>query len=144
MTRRIPAMVAMLLLAACASGGASGSTAAPAATARGRSDLITADEIARGNFQTALDVVEILRPSMLRSRASSLSSASSPTSTGNNVATSVNVVVFLDEVRLGEPSSLRSIPAQTIREVRYISARDATTRWGTGYGSGAIQVISKK
>jgi hypothetical protein len=31
-----------------------------------------------------------------------------------------------------------------VREIRYINARDATTRWGTGVSSGVIQVVSKR
>lgn len=110
---------------------------------RGSANLITEQEIAAGSYSTALDVIENLRPAMLRPRASSLTSTA-VAGTSQNMAASVNVICYVDEVRLGETSNLRSIPAQQIREVRYINARDATTRWGTGHGSGVVQVITKK
>lgn len=140
-------MIALVVAgAACASSGGSsgGGTSAISSGARpGNSNLITLAEISRGNYGNALEIVENLRPSMLRPRGATLSN---PNTTGVSAdqATSVNVVVFLDEVRLGEPSRLAQVPAGSVREIRFINARDATTRWGTGVSSGVIQIISKR
>jgi hypothetical protein len=132
--------MAFLSAVACTSGSGGGATAARPS---GSSTLITLDEISRGTYSTALDIVESLRPSMLRPRGMSLSN---PNTTGVSAdqAVSISVVVYLDEVRLGEPGRLSTIPAGSVREIRYINARDATTRWGTGVSSGVIQVISKR
>jgi hypothetical protein len=141
-------IASVLAVAACASGGGSSAAAggsSAVSTARpGNSNLITEAEISRGNYGTALEVVENLRPSMLRSRGATLSNPNTSSGISADQSTSVNVVVFLDEVRLGEASKLASIPAGSVREIRYINARDATTRWGTGVSSGVIQVISKR
>jgi hypothetical protein len=40
----------------------------------------------------------------------------------------------------GEAKSLQQITVASIKEVRYMDAREATTRFGTGHGSGAIIV----
>ena len=133
-------LTTMVVVAACSSGPAPNS--APRA-ARGGADLITEAEITAGSYATALDIVEALRPSMLRSRLSSLTQTSA-TGSSSQEATSVNPVVFIDEIRMGDLGNLRSVPAQTVKEIRYINSRDATTRWGTGVGSGVIQVITKK
>jgi hypothetical protein len=132
-----------LVMAGCAGGGSSATSGSPRPVTR-NSNLITQQEIAQGQYSTALDIVQSLRPEMMRTRASTLSNPSTRTGISAETASSINVVVFSDDTRLGEVGSLASIPAGTVQEIRYINARDATTRWGTGYGSGVIQVITKK
>lgn len=131
----------LLGAAACASGSGGSGGAAPARAAGGGATLITQEEIARTSYTNALEIVEGLRPSMLRSRGMTMGPIAAGTS---SQAASVSVIVFLDEVRLGETDRLSSIAASSVREIRYINARDATTRWGTGVSSGVIQVISKR
>jgi hypothetical protein len=126
-------------LAACSSGGGSASgTASSAQVRRGGQNLITSDEITQSGagMETAFDIVQRLRPTMLRSRATTFGS--------NNQGQQVPVVVYSDDVRLGTVENLRTIPATQVREIRYISATDATQRWGTNHSSGAIQVITKR
>ncbi len=52
-------------------------------------------------------------------------------------------VVFVDRSRRGEIRELELIAADDVERIRYISARDATTRYGTGYPGGIIEVISR-
>jgi len=87
-------------------------------------------------MESAFDIVQRLRPAMLRSRTSTFGS--------DNQGQQVPVVVYSDDVRLGTVENLRTIPAMQVREIRYISATDATQRWGTGHSSGAIQVVTKR
>lgn len=141
-------MALMLLVSqalACASGGGSSTTAAEPQRARGSANLITETEIAQGAYQTALEIVQSLRPAMMRARTSATSapSATSP-ALSETAAVSGSVVVYMDESRLGDLPTLSSIPAQRVKEIRYVNARDATTRWGTGHANGVIQVITKK
>jgi len=140
---RRPILLVALAAAACASGTGSG-TAPSGATAvpRGNANLITQEEIAGGSYQTALDIVQNLRPSMLRGRGVTTGVTGADASGYEGPV--AGVVVYLEEVRLGGIESLRSIPAAGVKEIRFVSARDATTRWGTGHPSGAIQVITKK
>ena len=52
------------------------------------------------------------------------------------------MVVFVDNVHIGEVESLYNIARERITEIRYFDAADATSRWGTGYSGGAIEVIT--
>lgn len=123
----------IVVLAACGGGGtgtASQPNTAPRPV-RGSADIITETEINAGQYQNALEVVQNLRPGMMRSRGST---AQGP----------VPVVLFVDDVRLGDLSGMANIPASRVKEIRYINARDATTRYGTDVGSGVILVTTKR
>jgi hypothetical protein len=133
-------IAACTLLVACSS--ATQSTASPGTpTPGGRADLITQSEIAQHSYATALDIVQNLRPSMMRLRSVTLSQG---TTAGMPSGANESAIVFVDDVRMGDLNQLGSIPANTVKEIRYINARDATTRWGTGYPAGVIQVITRK
>jgi hypothetical protein len=53
------------------------------------------------------------------------------------------IVVYIDQTRMGGPSSLSQIPITEVKEIQYLSGTDATQRFGTGHGSGAIIVLRK-
>jgi hypothetical protein len=135
-------VIGISALAACSSGGApaaSSSTAAAPRSVRGPANRILEQEIVALGAQAdnAYDIVERLRPTMLRSRG--------PTSFGAAQGSATPaIVVFLDDARLGEIGSLRNIASVTVKEIRYHTGTEATQLWGTGFGGGAIQVISKK
>lgn len=143
MSMRRVSVVLLALAAACSSGGggtASASAAAPAR--RGNANLITEAEVQAilGQATNAYDIVERLRPQMLRPRGTSMGARSD----GTGAAVQIGIVVYMDDVRVGEVGNLRTVLATQVREIRFISATDATQRWGTGHGSGAIQVVSKR
>ena len=119
-----------LVLVACGGGG-TGTTAQPNAQSRtrGSADIITEAEINAGVYQNALEVVQSLRPTMMRPRQG-----------GANA----QVMFYLDGVRMSELNGMSTIPAERVREIRFINARDATTRWGTGHDSGVILVTTKR
>ena len=122
----------VLVMMACGGGG--GGASQPSTVARpvrGPADLITEAEINAGVYQTALEIVQNLRPNMMRPRGST---AQGP----------VPVVVFIDDVRMVDMNGLATVPASRVKEIRYINARDATTRWGTDVGSGVILVTTKR
>jgi len=50
----------------------------------------------------------------------------------------------MDDVRLGDVGSMVNIPTNRVKEIRFINARDATTRYGTGHSSGVILVTTKR
>jgi hypothetical protein len=137
------------LVSGCASGGGSATTPAAASSSasstqtprRGNSELITQDEITAAGVRNALEVIQRVRPSMLRPRGSSTNQSVSGESYSQ--ATTISVVVYMDDIRMGEPSQLSNVSVDNIREIRFINARDATTRWGTGHTAGVIQLISK-
>lgn len=125
-------MASAAALGACASGGRQ-----PAATTNG--NVISTSEIARSSATNALELIQRLRPQFLSTRGAV---HGNPTTAGNRLER-VDLVVYLNESRLGGSDQLRDIPTAEIREIRYFSAADATTKWGTGHTAGAIQVLSR-
>ena len=136
--------------AGCASSKSSASSAGggPKPTA----NLITADEISHVTVQNAYEVVQKLRPSMLRQRQLASvngqggvgqDGAKAPVVTGSGV-TSGEVVVYMDGTRLGDADQLRGISASSIAFVRYYTASEAQTKWGSGHPGGAIEVTTKR
>lgn len=111
----------MLLAVACASASQSG-------TARRNRNVITAEEIQTVDASTAMDLVRRLRPSWLQFRGARVGYP----------------VVYLDGGRLGELSMLAQIQTEGVAEIRYLSASDATQRFGTGHSAGVILVTSKR
>lgn len=111
----------LLVLVSCAT------TSSPS---RGTSDVLTREEIQLSSASNAYDVLQQLRPQFLRSRGAVSIRDPRP----------AYAVVYLNDVHYGSLSALRTIQIDEIDEIRYISAPDATTRWGTGHGGGVIQV----
>ena len=124
----------------CSSSGSSSAntaTGAPRAPSR-QQDVITDAEIAEraADASTALQVVQKLRPQMLATRG-----RFSPT---DSTETGSRPRVVVDGVAFGTIENLANVNPMSIREIRYLSASDATTRFGTGYVGGAIVVTTKK
>ena len=97
-------------------------------------DAIERDEIvSRGqNDLTAMALIRRLRPGWLRARGQS--------SMTNGAAS--YPVVYIDEVRHGGLPTLHGIPTSEIFRLEYYNTADATTRWGTGNTSGAINIVT--
>lgn len=132
-------------VSACASGGSSGTPASGAAATppgpRGSANLIVESEIAATGLQTIYEVVERLRPSMLRTRGQ-MGRLSGATSTESGAGSST-IKVYHNGTAIGDVSMLRNIQASSVKSVQYLSSSDATTRFGTGHDAGAILVTSK-
>lgn len=124
--RPLVAVVVVLALAACASSGSSSSSP--------RGPIITSEEVASVSVSSTYELVQRLRPQWLRPRGSF--SAVSPEAS--------LPVVYSDGMRLGGLERLRDITPNDVAEVRYLSAADATTRFGTGHAGGVIEVITKR
>ncbi|HEX9581695.1 MAG TPA: hypothetical protein VF970_11380 [Gemmatimonadales bacterium] len=120
--------LAGLAAAACATGGATGA----GAPGRG-SNVITAEMLADQPVNSAYEAVQRLRPRWLIERGPTTLAA-----TGNPV------VVYVDNQRMGGVEELRTIAVHTVEEIRFRDASDATTRYGTGHTSGAIEVTTRR
>ncbi|HWP38666.1 MAG TPA: hypothetical protein VNL18_14055 [Gemmatimonadales bacterium] len=108
-------------VACSSSAGGASATAAP----RRNSPVITAEEIAAASGSSAYDVVRQLRPAWLVTR-------------GGNA----EPVAYVDGTRYGSLEDLRNVAVDTIREIRWMDSRDATTRYGTGHQAGVIEVMT--
>ena len=96
-------------------------------------NLITADEIAKSNASNAYEAVERLRPAFLRTRgAQSLQNQEPPTP-----------MIYVDGMRYGPLQTLSSIPAIGIVSIQYLSAIEATQRFGFGNEGGAIMITTR-
>ncbi|MGH7694545.1 MAG: hypothetical protein ACRENH_06175 [Gemmatimonadaceae bacterium] len=142
--RTIVAVVALGSLGACASGGSKPPAAAPSTTAaaststapkRGSANLITQSEIESTSLETLYDVIERLRPNMMRTRGQM-----GRLSAGAGMST---IKVYFNGTLIGDTSALRGIQSSSVKQVEYLSSSDATTRFGTGNDAGAILVTSK-
>ena len=130
-------LIAALVVAAapgCAASSAASGTSQQSSSRRGSPDRITQDELATIDVQNALQAVQRLRPSFLQNRGG----ASSSITQGPQ-----DVVVYVDQTRMGGPQTLSQIPITDVKEIQHLSGTDATQRYGTGHGSGAIIVIRK-
>ncbi len=121
----IPTLI--LLLTACASSGAKGSS-----EQRRDRNVITREEISQSPEHNALNMIRSLRPGMLTERGKTSIAQQDP-----------GIVVFLDGQRYGDISSLDGLEVNTIDEVRYLNAAQAQSRFGTGFPQGVILITSR-
>lgn len=124
---RILALTACALaLASCASGSGSGSR-------RGPADRLSAEELEEWASQDLFNIIQRLRPTWLQVRAP-VTAQGRPT-----------IAVILDGQRQqGSVELLRDLKAGDVQDVRFMNARDATTRFGTDMTAGAILVTTKR
>lgn len=86
-----------------------------------RPDLITLDEIVKlDDARDAYEVIRRLRPQFLNVRNNEGAGRSRPGT----------LLVYVNNAERGDLSTLRTIPANGILEIRRLSARDAMTRYG--------------
>lgn len=119
---RLTTLAFLLVMAGCAA-GSGGSP--ESSSSRGSRNYIPNEEIRDLEPMSAYEAVRRLRPHWLITR------------------TPGDVQVHVDETRFGEALSLQRIPADQVREMRFMSASDATTRFGTGYPNGVILVVTR-
>ncbi len=110
------------LTAGCASGGGAGGGT------RADPNVITAEELASYTSLTCLEVIQRLRPRWLQRRGSEQ-----------------DPVVYQDGNRIGFAEDvLSSMTVTAIQSMKYMNASDATTRYGTGHGAGAIEIATRR
>ena len=140
----IGATVGALLPAHC---GAS-NVPMPGAVRSGLDRPITAEEITRAGLSgTAYDIVYSLRRSWLNTRGlNDFGEAPIPVTAANGDVVVIpgepQLIVYLDNMKLGTINELHNIPATGVLGVRYYTPAEANYRWGTGHAHGAIQVLT--
>jgi hypothetical protein len=119
--------VALLVLLAAACASSQGSRTSGRRDAR----ILTAEEIRASSSSNLYDVIRSYRPEWLIKRGQ----------------TSINlegdIVVYVDNVALGGPESLKSIDAHSVQSARFMSASEAQMRYGVGHMHGAIVVVTR-
>jgi hypothetical protein len=96
-------------------------------------NVITRSEILPAML-SAYDVVQYRRPRWLLGRGTVPSDEGKPETP----------LVYLEGVRYGTLEALKSINALEVAELRFLDARDATTRLGSGHTTGVILVTLRR
>jgi hypothetical protein len=121
---RLAGVVAPLpILIACAARGATAQSA----------NVITAPELARSRATNTYDAIRQTRPELLRERAPGslmLFSARHP-------------AVAVDNILVGGIETLQAIPPGDVARIEYVSAWQATKRYGPGFSEG-IMLVEKR
>ena len=112
-------LVAAAMLLALAGGLSCASTSEGSTVSRGRGD-ITQEEIQATSVNDAMEAISLLRPQWMRGRSS-------------------GATIVIDGQR-STRDRLATIPISSIVRISFMSAADATTRFGTGFFDGAIVV----
>ena len=89
------------------------------------------------SFGTAFDIIRRLEPHWLRKRGAT---ATRPGQREQEMTG--DIVIYLDDVRLGGPETLHSVRAETIYDIEFLDAARAV-RLGTGHQHGAILIRTR-
>jgi len=128
MRRNVGRLVVLAVLVFC---GACSSGRKSASLPQRDRNVITGEELIEGHFITVYDAVEALHAPWL-----------TPRGPDSFVAPS-EVLVYLDNVKLGGVSNLRNLNLHIIRYVRHYDGIAATARWGVGHAAGVILVATQ-
>lgn len=115
-------------LSGCAGGGSGAGSGAEAIGVRRSSNRITADELATVSELDLRAAVNRLRPAWLRA--------------GSRGA--LPAVILDGSPQGGGVDIMSSMRAADVASLEFLSASDATTRYGTGYSAGAIVITTHR
>jgi hypothetical protein len=121
---RVVVLAVLMFSSACSSGRKSNNVP------RQDRNVITGAELIEGRYITVYEAIEALRPPWLAPRGPDSFLAPS------------EVLVYLDNVKLGGVSNLRNLNLHSIRYIRHYDGPDATARWGVGHAAGVILVAT--
>src|SRR4051812_2278915 len=130
MRRPTRVVLALLLLAPLA--GACHSARPAGGGAGGR--VITRDEIEAAGSANVYDLIARLHAEFLNDRGRTSILAANQHD---------QAYVFLNDVAYGPLESMRNMAPSRIETIRYFSGTDAVSRFGSQYGGGVIQLISR-
>jgi hypothetical protein len=102
-------------------------------------EVITIDQIAKSKATNAYDVIATLRPQMFTAHGAPTTRGQQPSNAGRQGAP---VVVYIDNVKAGAIGELKTLSKLDVREIRYLSPRAATDRWGINHAGGVIYVTT--
>lgn len=122
--RGLLALALVLVSAACTSAGAG-----PRPVVSNRLHL-TPEEMQSTVYSDMYAAVETLRPAWLREYTMSIKGGPE------------RVQVYLDGMKLGGPEMLRGIAPTSVGHVEFMSAIEASQRYGLNHGAGAIVVTT--
>jgi hypothetical protein len=101
------------------------------ASAHPERDVITREQILENRFATAWEAIDALRTNWLQTRGT------------NSMRNPGEVLVYLDDNRLGGVETLRTYPTTNIMYIRYFDRLAATARWGVDHTQGVIVISTR-
>jgi hypothetical protein len=122
---RLGPLLVAVVLGACATG-------APGTATSGTGNVITREDLDDLQRLNLYQAVQRLRPQWLQTRGM------------DSFEQDNEVVVYVDNNRMGGPEELRRLNPIEVGEVRYLDSRQATTQFGRGHPSGAILVFTER
>ena len=102
-------------------------------------EVITQDQIARSKATNAYDLIATIRPQMFTAHGAPTTRGEQPSTQGRQA---LPVVVYIDNVKVGPVAELKALGTVDVREIRYLSPRVATDRWGLNHAGGVIYVTT--
>jgi hypothetical protein len=117
------------------------SAAAAQSKPKSSSTLITAEEIerARPNVGNAFDVVQSLRPRWLRTRE--MVQLPGSAFNGGSDAQMSQVHVYMDDRDKGDVDFLKTIPAELVYTLKFMSMTEVGARFGPSRGPGIVVTL---
>jgi len=124
------------LLTACGTGTSSRSG--------GEMNVVTRQELQEFPELTVFEFVRQWRPTWLRARRGDIN-IGAQTGLASDLRSERGIRVYMDGTYQSEGTSfLNRIFVPEIQEMRWLSASDASQRFGTGHSSGAILIVSRR
>ena len=112
-------------------------------------EQILSNEIAESGVSNAYDLVQARRPRWLATRGTNTFREGAriveydERSVVIEESKDQTILVYLDDAKMGGVDALREIPVASIVMVRFLDARAATFRFGSGHDHGAIVVLTR-
>lgn len=119
------------LLLACGPGPRFRVVEGPEAPVRSSRNVISAQEIEASTHRNALELITALRPAWFSHRGQ------------ESMALGQEVDIYVDNVRQ-ELNALSALPRSALQHIEFLSPTEATFRFGTQRGSGAILVTTRR
>lgn len=92
-------------------------------------NVLTQEQLIEHGFANALEAVQALRPNWLQTRGAT-----------TLIASQTQVLVYLNDNRLGGIETLSSVITPSIVTIRHFDGIAATARWGLDHGQGVILI----
>jgi hypothetical protein len=102
-------------------------------------DVITEAQISHSKATNAYDVIATIAPKMFTAHGAPTTRGDQPPTSGRQA---LPVIVYIDNVKVGPITELKTLGKVDLKEIRYLSPRVATDRWGEGHAGGVIAVTT--
>ena len=97
--------------------------------------VITRAEVEASEAANVYDLVRNVRPEWLRTRG---------IHTQGQAMGEETIVIYMDNARLGEPETMRTVTLGPVQYIRFFTPAEATQRWGAGHLLGAILISTQE